>query len=475
MSKISFFIAIMLAALAGSAQAATYYVDCESSAASDSHSDEQATSEATPWKTLWHAGWQAKPGDTVLVKGGECPDPEDISPIWDHNQAAFLLQNGEEAGRKWTYFKAYPGHHPHIRFKPTKTGIHIWGSYIWIEGFEISPNNYNPGEISCCDGNGHSGFGIWITGGKNGDGKTIDAHHVVIRNCNIHNCAAAGIGGNWADYMTIENNTIWNNSWWSNCGTSGIHIYQPLASNINSGTTTVNGTDYRIVIANNRIYGNDNKVNTCGVSWPSDGNGIALDDFSWAQPNSMLPEQLNKMYPHRTLVMNNLLYGNGGRGILVGGGHVDILQNTAYGNMQNAELRNTCGDQQEWCNMFGEIAVDGPDMRIFNNIAVAQHTRTLSVKLLTDWSKIIGADMTKKVAYGNNLTYGGWGIEDNGTSGLNAGGNFIQDPLLTAPSLDGSADFHLKNGSPAINKGSAANSVPLDFEAYRRPAGHRSL
>jgi hypothetical protein len=129
MIRIILLAAAMLAAFAGNAQAATYYVDCDSTVASDSHTPEEAQSEAKPWKTLWHAGWEAKPGDTVLVKGGECPDPEDISPIWDHNQAAFLLQKGEEAGRKWTYFKAYPGHRPHIRFKPTKTGIHIWGSY----------------------------------------------------------------------------------------------------------------------------------------------------------------------------------------------------------------------------------------------------------------------------------------------------------------------------------------------------------
>lgn len=415
-------------------------------------------SAATPWKTLWWAGWKAKPGDTVLVKDGEYPDPDN-----GDNQAAMLMQDGESAGRKWTYFKAYPGHHPHIRFKPTKTGIHIQGSYIWVEGFEISPDNYNPGEISCCDGKGYSGFGIWITGG----------HHTVVRNCNVHHCAAAGIGGNWADYMTIENNTIWNNSWWSNCGSSGIHIFQPLPNAINSGATTVNGIDYRIVVANNRIYGNENKVNTCSpvaVNWPSDGNGIALDDFAWSQPNSMFSEQLNKLYPHRTLIMNNITYSNGGRGILSGGAaHVDILHNTAYGNMQSKGLRDSCGGQQEWCNMFGEIAADGPDMRIFNNIAVAEHTRTLSVKLLSDWSKIIGADLSQKVVYGNNATYGGWGIENKDGTGLDAGGNFTQDPLLTAPSLDGSADFHLKNGSPAINKGSAVNSVPLDFEGRTRP------
>lgn len=403
--RIILFAAAVLGAFTASAQAATYYVDCDSTAASDSHSDEQATSEATPWKTLWWAGWQAKPGDTVLVKGTNCPDPEDISPIWDHNQAAFLLQDGEAAGRKWTYFKAYPGHRPHIRFKPTKTGIHIQGSYIWIEGFEVSPDNHNPGEIC---GGGSSGFGIWVTRG----------HHTVIRNCNIHHSPAAGIGGNWTDYMTMENNTIWNNSWWSCCDTSGIHLYQPHVSNISSGSTTVNGTDYRIVIANNRLYGNENKVppsQECaghapptGVTWPVDGNGIALDDFANSQVYEDSPdwikEHKDKLYPHRTLIMNNITYGNGGRGILVGAAHVDILHNTAYGNMQKKELRDSCGGQQEWCNMFGEIAAEGPDMRIFNNIAVAEHTRTLSIKIYPYWSSIIGADTSQKVVYGNNLT-----------------------------------------------------------------------
>ncbi|MCW5206733.1 right-handed parallel beta-helix repeat-containing protein [Desulfobulbus sp. F5] len=448
--------AAMLVALAGNAAAATYYVDCDSAAASDSHTKEEAQNEATPWKTLWHAGWtdQTQPGDTVLVKGTNCPDPEDISPIWDHNQAAFLLQDGEAAGRKWTYFKAYPGHRPHIRFKPTKTGIHIQGSYIWIEGFEISPDNYNPGEISCCDGKGHSGFGIWITGG----------HHTVIRNCNVHHSPAAGIGGNWADYMTIENNTIWNNAWWSNCGSSGIHLIQPLASNIDFGATTVNGTNYRIVVANNRLYGNDNRVNTCQVDWPTDGNGIILDDFGWSQitdnhPDWMQPHK-NVLYPHRTLIMNNLIYGNGGRGILAFiSSHADILHNTVYNNLQNQSLREHCG-------ALGDIACGGTDMRVFNNITSAQYKASLHLKNDLPFP---GQSLPEKISYGNNLTYGG-GIETDGGAS-DAGSNITQDPLLTAPSLLGDADFHLKKGSPAINKGSAANSVPKDFEGTSRPIG----
>lgn len=445
--RIILFAAALLAAFAAAAQAATYYVDCDDPAASDSYSDEQATSEATPWKTLWYAGWRAKPGDTVLVKDGECPDPDN-----GDTQAAMLMQDGEAAGRKWTYFKAYPGHHPHIRFKPNKTGIHIQGSYIWIEGFEVSPDNYNPGEISCATGN-NSGFGIWITGG----------HHSVVRNCNVHHCAAAGIGGNWADYMTIENNTIWNNAWWSNCDSSGIHIFQPLASEIDFGATTVNGTDYRIVIANNRLYGNENKYPPAGynLDHPVDGNGIALDDFGWKQPNSMLPDQLNKLYSHRTLIMNNLIYGNGGRGIQADAGYVDVLHNLSYKNLQNKDMR-------ENCPAANEFGIGGIDMRIFNNIVFAQYNNALWLKY--DWP-FVGhpVGMEKKIVYGNNLIYGGGtDTDDNATD---AGGNFTQDPLLAAPGLNADSDFHLLSNSPAINKGSAADSVPLDFDGFARPIG----
>jgi parallel beta-helix repeat protein len=287
----------------------------------------------------------------------------------------------------------------------------------------------------------------------------------------VHDCPNAGIGGLWIDYMTVENNTVWNNARHSCENSSGIGFYQPHDSGIDFGATTVNGTDYRIIIANNRIYLNEAEINTCvpiQVNWPTDGNGIILDDFMSSQvgdePDAWNHQWKNVLYPHRTLIMNNIVYGNGGRGILVSGSsHADVIHNTVYNNLQSQPLRDHCG-------MLGEIAGEGTDMRIFNNIAVAQHKYSLSLKLLST-----NIPDRQNIVYGNNLTYGGLGFDNDPTYQsivADAGSNIItQDPLLTAPSLDGSADFHLEKGSPAINKGSAANSVPTDFEGRTRPFG----
>ncbi|WP_417913420.1 lectin-like protein [Candidatus Electronema sp. TJ] len=448
-------LAAMLAVFAASAQAATYYVDCDDPTAKDAD-NQDATKEATPWKTLYWAGFKAQPGDTVLVKDGVCPDPEDV--YGDKYQVAYFGQDGETARKDgkpyWTTFKAYPGHHPHIRFKvrqgePAKGGIHIVGSYIIVDGFEVSPEDYPHGDYG-------SGSGIYVTEG----------HHSIVRNCNVHDCPNSGIGSAWVDYITIENNIVWNNARHSCQNSSGIGFYQPHGSDIDFGATRVNGTDYRIVIANNRIYLNEAEINTCvptAVDWPTDGNGIILDDFGSRQVYEDSPEWMkaykDKLYPHRTLIMNNLIYGNGGRGILSDAAHVDVLHNTVYSNLQSQPLREHCG-------ALGEIALHGFDTRVFNNIATAQHKAALWLKYEYPFPNEVP---TPKTVYGSNLIYGGGtDTDDNATD---AGGNIVQDPLLAAPGLNADSDFHLTQDSPAINKGSAENSAPLDFDGFARPIG----
>jgi hypothetical protein len=173
-----------------------------------------------------------------------------------------------------------------------------------------------------------------------------------------------------------------------------------------------------------------------------------------------MKEHKDVQYPHRTLIMNNVIYGNGGRGILAFiSSHVDIFHNTVYDNLQSQGVR-------ENCNALGDIACSGTDMRVFNNISIAQYKASFDFK-----NDILfpGQSLPEKITYGNNLTYGGSIDTDSGAS--DAGGNIVQDPLLAAPGLNTDSNFHLLSGSPAINTGSAANSVPLDFDGFARPIG----
>ena len=73
MTKIIFVLAMLLTVCAASAQAVTYYVDCDDPTARDAD-DQDATKEATPWKTLWYAGWEGEPN--------ECDGGEDFLQLW---------------------------------------------------------------------------------------------------------------------------------------------------------------------------------------------------------------------------------------------------------------------------------------------------------------------------------------------------------------------------------------------------------
>ena len=67
----------------------------------------------------------------------------------------------------------------------------------------------------------------------------------------------------------------------------------------------------------------------------TDGNGIIIDDNRHDQSETPQP------FSGRTLLVDNICYGNGGRGINVfSSDHVDVFNNTLFDNAQTTRISN---------------------------------------------------------------------------------------------------------------------------------------
>lgn len=216
-------------------------------------------------------------------------------------------------------------------------------------------------------------------------------------------------------------------------GSSGIGLWQ----NWNYDN---NLTDYRMIIQNNRLFGNMNLVPWIGVCQITDGNGIIIDDSKNTQNGSTIGE-----YNGRTFINNNIVYGNGGAGIHVYlSEHVNIINNTAYYNQQTPEILN------------GEIdASSSNDIIIRNNILSSKINKPIN----TSFDNI-------EITHDYNLYFGG-----NGSS-ISGNNTIYSDPLFIDPSLEIDANFQVGYLSQVIDNGTSQLAPNIDFIGNIRPQGN---
>jgi Right handed beta helix region len=141
------------------------------------------------------------------------------------------------------------------------------------------------------------------------------AHNITIRNCVIRNTGATGIALNATDYVTVEHNQIFHagyNQGWS----SGISLWYGGDGATYGGSSAWFDTAAGF---HNFIVGNVVSGSYDNSSYHSDGNGIIVDGSGSIPP---------------ALIANNLVYENGGSGIVVyyNSGDIWVENNTAYAN-----------------------------------------------------------------------------------------------------------------------------------------------
>jgi parallel beta-helix repeat protein len=425
----------------------TYYV---SGTGSDSN-DGKSTS--TAFRTLQKAHDLTNPGDTVWIMNG----------TYTSTNSDILSIYRSGAPGQYIRYKAYPGHAPKLKSVKNWQGVYFNGvSYILIEGLTLEGNNDNVTEAQArtqlkdTNGDGkydamelkpeYAGVGIGINPDYNN--LVQPSHHIIIRKNTVYNFGGGGIGSQGSDFVTLEDNIVYNNALYAPYGGSGISLYQ-------NRDTQPGYTGYRMVVRRNISYGNRNLFPCSCVDFETitDGNGIIIDDSRNTQNGSPYGA-----YTGKTLVANNIVYENWGRGIHVfESDNVNVINNTAFSNSYGETI------------LQGQISVINADnVRVYNNIAAPYQYRSG----FTNKSYTAGKPNNSNVVFDYNLSFGGTGFFDPNPD--------VSDPILTKNNLvginpqfvnAGARNFKLQNASPAIDKGSSSYLVQSDFDKSPRPKG----
>jgi hypothetical protein len=394
-----------------------YYVDAVNG--SDNNS---GLSPQTAFATLDKASSLVVPGATVYALSG-------TYSAFDSSGATLTIATAGTANA-WIAFVAYPGQHPVIRLYPHAwQGIHVLGSaaFVVIDGFEVAGLRSSVDPAEARRDRGRDGLYNENCIDLDGASQNTIVNNIIVRNSYVHDCTGAGIGGDQIDYVTVNDNVVAYNAFYSAYGQSGITLYHQ---------TDIDGyTGYKTYVVANLAYGNRQDVPTLNTDPPivTDGNGIIID--------SNLRAPSGPAYAGRTYVANNIVYGNGGRGVHVfSSQHVDAVNNTAYRDMRTRAIA------------VGELdAIDAYDVNVLNSIGVADKTK-----------QVDSGYGDSSVLYDYNIYFGTTQIPVAGPHDI--AGN----PRFDSPET---ANFGLRPGSPALHSGTDALAPAVDFYGNLRPQG----
>ncbi|BAM02272.1 right-handed parallel beta-helix repeat-containing protein [Phycisphaera mikurensis] len=390
--------------------------------------DRHPGTEDRPMRTPQAAADRVEPGDTVLLRAGEYTN-DGPAPVIE------IARGGNR--RAWVRFASFPGETAVIRFDGLR-GIRVAdAAYVLIEGLEIVgvAAELDPAAALAHalafegdDYGEHRYFGVGI---RLGDGPDENPHHVILRNNRIRDAPGSGIATARSDSVLVQGNEVSGCGFYSPWGESGISMWRSVDANGDRRS-------YKMVVRDNVLRGNDNRVPFWIMEAYSDGNGIILD------ANERTPGAGSAGYPGyrgRFLVVNNVCSGNGGRGVNVfETANADVLHNTLVGNATRE-------------NIGSEVELGRTDrVRVRNNVIVPLPGK-----------KPVGGYSTERADIGANLVSGGGEADfelDPAASG---------DPGFAATA--GADAFRLAPGSPAIGAGDPDASFPVDAAGVPREPG----
>lgn len=418
------------AALGGSADGATYYV-------APGGSDAAPGTLAAPWRTIQKAADTVVAGDTVLVRSGTYAE-------------RVVMRASGAAGAEIT-LAAYPGEAPFLDGATVPIGDDWAGlldianvGYVRVRG--LSVRNAGPH---------FDNAGILVD----------TAHHVVLERNSTHDTASSGIGvWNSAD-VTVDGNDV---ALACNDGrqeaitignTSAFEVRRNVVHDGGPGTRGGEGIDVKDGSRGGKVYANHVfRLNRLGIyvdAW--DEHTYAVEVYGNlvhdVTDGIVLGAEAGGLLEN-VRVHDNVVYGAAYRGLLVyaaglPGAHpmkdLWLVHNTLHAN-------GTSG----W---GGGIAVDNPGATgvvVRNNVA----SQNASFQVL------VGLDVpAAAVAVDHNLIDGFRGDPEGETRGT----DYVEgDPLFASPA---DRDYHLRAGSPAIDRGAATAASTRDYDGVPRPQG----
>ncbi len=389
---------LLASVLCGAAEARTFYV------AADGGLDEATGSAEAPWRTPARALGVLQPGDRLVIRAGS------------YRQGLALSVSGAPGRPIAVVGEGRP------LIEGDGDAVAITGSYLDVEGLEA-----------------HStGWGSAIMVGKH-------SHHVRVAHDIARDSACGGIAAVETDYLTIEANRVYGNARRAPWQCSGISIYQADAVDDQPG--------YHNVIRGNVVYDNMNVRVDENVSHShghtTDGNGIILDDFDHTQSGSTAPP-----YRAATLVLHNISFDNGGRGLHVfHSRNVVLVGNTAYHNLKDANLQGPAGELS---------AAFSQDVTWLDNVAVARSGAIGAIDAYATgpdrWDyDLVVADQPM--------------LADHSGARWGAHMRVADEAGFIRPGLANGADFHLRPDSPNRRAGIGLRlGGPELVEELARPA-----
>ncbi|MFI7210918.1 choice-of-anchor Q domain-containing protein [Micromonospora maritima] len=375
---------------------------------------------ATALRTLQRAADLTQPGDTVVIGDGTYSAPG--------RQFVLGIKRSGTADR-WITYASAPGATPKIEAAGWQ-GVAVNARYVTVAGLTVrgATDRLTERQKNAAR-NGDQKDPMINTNciavsEPHGGGESTYPHHVRIHGNTVSGCPLVGISVIHADYVEVTNNLAFGNANWSPFGGSGISLWQAWNSDGNTG--------HKMIVRGNvtRDNGSFVKCGCSGFRKITDGNGIIIDSFDNRDAKIRTP------YRGRTLVENNIAYGNGARGINVfRSDHVDVVNNTVHRNGHQPSIRD---------NM---TVTKANDVRVFNNI------------LVSAGGDITAASMSAAtgVTFDSNLIVGRTNVSDPR--------KLTGDPKLADP---GKGDFRLSTGSPAIDSGTGRLAAKTDASTAAR-------
>jgi hypothetical protein len=354
--------------------------------------------------TLQSAAARAKAGAVVCIMGGTYPLTSTFQPGHSGTPNAWIVFEGYGDGDVNIVWSAGAGASDTNMFHFYSSTFPQGPSYLEFRGLKL-------------DGRNAASNGFFCQG----------SHHLIFSGNTIANTGSAGIGSVLCDYLISDHNIVYHNGYkggWS----SGISY--------NSSQWYDRYAGFHNIVSDNIVAGEYDSS-----SYHTDGNGIIMD----LSKRSYDPATANTP---PALIVNNVVYGNGGR----------CIQNYVVTNIW--VVNNTCYD-------------NGLDLSLGGVSSITSHNASNEYfvnNVVASWGNmhpfIEQGTVNGNVVFERNLIYGGKnsGIVDTDPTHFQTAVPLFVNPPVFKPNVGGQyatalnpsqlgTGLQLQPGSPGIGVG----------------------